>query len=345
MTYQLLAVALATSLLPVSALAQSKTAKGATSADGVVLIKSITASSTLRGTKPWAGVLSNMKHWCEGRRGNGIGQSITITFARTESITAVRFRGIAAVPTQRDKHYNKVDRVKATADGHALKFSDDDNSFAVPTKRVRKLRIAIAKLDSGYKGRHSCLSRIHFYRGERELIPVIAVPARALKRLAPAVKSVFRAAKTCNARGLRRHVKRPLLVAEYSGYAEVEDPPRRTWLRNRRRLRAFCKSGDLPRKGMQHMAMGGLPPSAAKALTKLGAGDHPRHILVDGFEMSQSWAMEWRYGRWRLAEVHVSYDEEIQKLARPPMGKSRKGSKSGRDPLEELLGSPRKKKK
>ena len=137
---------------------------------------------------------------------------------------------------------------------------------------------------------------------------MIGVTRQQLVGLDAQLTQLMAAAKSCDAAAFKRLVRWPLRWQVASGYDPLEDPSKRSAVKNVRALVKRCKSVD--------DANLEAPSSLELALAGLTEPERPNEIAVrDSEDESAVWSLGWSPGGWKLHEVLI-FRQDTQ-LTRP----------------------------
>ncbi len=260
-------------------------------------IAKVEASSTLLGSRLFAGAImdgNNSSGWCEGKRGPGLGESVTVHFANSQPVSTLR---IAAAP----KGFNSPTAIRVSVNGG--KLSQDivvkvGEPIALPRTEIKSLTIRIAKAPNKGLAR-TCIGELRVSDGDKQYALIRGVDAAGVAALPTDLSNLFDAIRSCDAAAMATYVNFPLHTSYYDsddgGHYEQGS---KLW-RSAKSLAASCKrtpSGYYPARRLKDAK---APYFAASDLYAAGevVGAIVLYLSTPG---SEYWRIAWNGSKWRL---------------------------------------------
>lgn len=189
-----------------------------------VLGVSVTASSTLAATRkldyePWRSLAEGGSQWCEGKRDEGIGESLVVTLAEPAVIASLTLRGGVWRSLALFRANNIVTGVDVISDDGrtwqvGLPEEQSEVEVALGGAPIRALTIKLTRVKKG-RMNDSCLSAVRIHTVDKATI--VLADRDAAHELVPAFGRIREAIESCEPAALRAHVVVPM------GFAEVGD--------------------------------------------------------------------------------------------------------------------------
>jgi hypothetical protein len=281
-----------------------------------IWVKSVTATSTFADKRDayaaWLTLIPKTTYvekteeyrldsaWCEGKKDEGIGEAITITFARPTAIPTVTISpGVWKTQKLFDSNNLITGLEVVTDDGRKLTATPAPKREEVTLKLggapVSSLVVRITSVKKG-KMNDSCISDISF--GDElvavgfDAAAVTALPV-ALRELSDALWDPPTGKTPCDAKLLAKYLEFPFTFALVENtHARDEKRRFKRYPRTFKTAAAFendCKKGMwVPGAGLESF----IPTGPGKLDVQLMAAD-----------ASQTMHMLWRNGQWRVAKI------------------------------------------
>lgn len=248
--------------------------------------------------------------WCEDKPDAGIGEGFAIAFYEPTKLDKLR---IGAGDWASSKAFNKRNRVlevEVTIDGtrkvkgalpkvdkDALDgdFSEESDGLpwidiALGGSAVKSIAVTLTKVKPG-KLNDSCVTALHFMRGETKLLPLLEVPPAALTSLPAAITTVQDAIIGSEPALMQK-------VFEFPFTHEYTDDERMCAFKGK------CPSTVI--KDAAAAAKAGLPELPGNANPLYLHPDGPGVVRINvptGVEVIKTWHMTWKNGAWKLSGV------------------------------------------
>ncbi|MEO8700068.1 MAG: hypothetical protein ABI867_08495 [Kofleriaceae bacterium] len=253
--------------------------------------------------------------WCEGKPDEGIGETVTITFAEPTRVDTIsiaagvhRTKGLFAAN-------NQITELEISADKKTQKLKPKGMDWAEATINAKVSTIAV-KITAVKKGKmnDSCISGIDLKVGEHRIIPALGMDAKALAALPGAMQAMQVALDAPGKKGLEPLLVFPFTYASMSGYRENGNAKAVTTASWKVLAAACAKYEKASAKDPDNFVdPGGCPSSPNFDSNDDRPGDltilsptHVRFEFQSHNEYVESWDLEWKAGAWKLASVGAS---------------------------------------
>lgn len=293
--------------------------------DRMAAVKDVTATSTLPdkqdGYAAWRALAYKVRPgddmgevilwsaWCEGKKDEGLGETITLALAEPTQIDHVR---IAAGVWRTDKLFaanNQITALEVGADGKTQTVKPPLAREWVEAKIGAKVKTLTFKIASVKKGKmnDSCIAGIDLVApGNERIVPMVTVDPKAVAELPGAVKEIQAALDAPDRKGLE-----PLLAFPFSNL-DIETfsggGGKATTSASFAAVVAACKTA---RKAKQDAYVD--PKGCPKSAPHDPDDDRPARIRVvspttieirfqSRSEVGVSWRLVWKE-RWRLPSI------------------------------------------
>jgi hypothetical protein len=295
----------------------------------LVSVASVTASSTYEDKKKsnlydaWrvlAFAMTGDMHdqvpataWCEGKPDEGIGESVTVTFSAPTAIDRIYVAAGVHLTPKLFKANNQIVTLEVIADGKPFPLK-------VPKKRefaelklgvtATTLVFRIAEVKKG-KMNDSCISGIDLRTtGAHELIPIIGVDAAGVAALPGTLDAIYQALADRGPK-LEALIDFPIEVSDVSAFFNGAGDEGSTTVPNYKALAAACKTYLAKvNDAVDYLDPKGCPgqpdfhtdreiPLTVKSL----APGVVEVYFPAGREVSESWRMIWKGGKWKLGGI------------------------------------------
>jgi hypothetical protein len=184
--------------------------------------------------------------WCEGVRGDGVGQAVTIVFAEPTAISSVGVTaGVAdGARVDRSDRHNLPTALALTIDGEApmkaeVDRTNGDTAWTLePARKVTRLRVSFAAVERRRK-RTSCLSDLQLADTNNSTVYPLVAPKTAMAALPEALARVTAALDSCDRNALAEVATFPVTwVVQDEGY----ELPQTGAVRSAGKLAGACSS-------------------------------------------------------------------------------------------------------
>ena len=305
-------------------------AKGAVSRDvlpnlpAVVGVRDVSATSTYRDRKDryaaWrtlvytevenGGMDVPRTAWCEGKRDEGVGETVTIRLAAPTRLDQIRIAAGVWLTEKLFAENNRITALDVTLDGKTTRVTPPATRAwaSVDVGRpVSTIAIKIAGVKQG-KMNDSCLSAVDLIQGGKELVVVRGVDGAAAAALPGALARLeAQLGGAPPPRSLEALLDFPLSVHASDSFFAGGGPA--VTLRNWKALVAACRAQAKAAAAGGFAFKGCPPPVAVDA-----KDDWPGRILSPApgvievtfpshREVLDVWRLRWRHGAWKLQAI------------------------------------------
>lgn len=287
----------------------------------IAIIKNVTATSTFVDKKKknayapenviWFDVAADKvldsvpkTAWCEGKPDEGIGETLTIAFARPEHLDSIELAGGVWLTEKLFGANNQITSVEVSVDGKPSTVSLKAERAWVNVKIGRPVSTLAIKIASVKKGKmnDSCISGVRLHRGGGlEVAREAELPADAVAALPAGLAKIQAALLDPSYQSLQNVLAFPFTY-DYSG------GPKKAKYGSWKALEAVCKKsrGDGGTESKCPSATFFEEPQTSDA-GKLTIQTIKTSELAIDFppvgRMINTWRVKWRDGAWRLAAV------------------------------------------
>jgi len=286
----------------------------------LAIIKEVTATSTFVDPKhkdayaprrviDFGGQIPSTA-WCEGKPDEGIGETVTITFAAPTQIDKL---SIAAGVWKTQKLFtanNQITALDLTLDGKTttLKPATTRTWLDVPVGRaISKIELKIAAVQKG-RMNDSCISGVRFERASKPIEHLTGIDGAALAELPRAIEKIEAALSAPNRAALQQVIDFPFTLNDAGDFFYSAHKPFK--YANWKAVEAACKAQDkLAAKGKEITKTTCPGPasfdSADDREARIGSpGANKLEIAFPSHrEVLEVWRLKWRDGAWRLTAI------------------------------------------
>jgi hypothetical protein len=269
-------------------------------------IVDVTASSTAKGDfAAWHAFDGDpTTAWCEGKAGDGKGESITLTFPSEMDVRGVVVRtGFQKNEATFKSHLRPAllevvgdDAVVHTVNGSKA-FDDVVRSEALDLQSTKKITFRFADVDKPAKGASAdaCISEIQLISDSdtaSEMKLVFGIEPDVLSSLPPTVVAFGKALDACDEAGFAQEVSYPVAWVQLGADQKAA---RKTVFKNAAALAKECKA----------RGKAGGASYAADSFDLNGSihGVAPGVVSVSASVTPSRWKVAWTDAGWRITEI------------------------------------------
>jgi hypothetical protein len=234
-----------------------------------VLVKDVTATSTFADKNnayaAWRALAYELRNkpdmsspdriptvwsaWCEGKPDEGLGETMTITFAEPTQLDAIKIAAGVWRTARLFKSNNQITSLELSVDGEKPNAVAPKGKTWTEVKLGRKVTTIAIKIVAVKKGKmnDSCISAIDLMRGGDAQRIAIGVDKRGWQALPAAIKAIQKGIETPGRKPLERLLEFPFSsqdpMGDFGGYGGSTNTTVSSW----KQFLAACKVYDKAR--------------------------------------------------------------------------------------------------
>lgn len=295
----------------------------------IVAVKEVTATSTFPDKKdayaPWRALAYEVRQadpsappilwsaWCEGKKDEGIGEALTVTFAEPTQLDSVKVAAGVWRSAALHTANNQITSMDVIVDGKPQTIKPSGRT-RVEVKIGAKVTTLAFKITGAKKGRmnDTCIAGIDLMRGGDQLVPLIGMDARALASLPTQMQEIQTALAAPGRKGLDTLLAYPFTSLDADGF--FMGGSKQGKAANWAAVVAACKTYDAALKKAEASGVDYVDPRACPTAAPYDGDDDrssglrgsgPRGVVVS-FTSHREVVVTWKLvftDRWRLQAI------------------------------------------
>jgi hypothetical protein len=249
--------------------------------------------------------------WCEGKKDEGIGETLTVTFAEPTKLDSIKISAGVWRTESLFKLNNQITSLDVIADGKSqtVKPSGMTEVEAKIGDKVTTLAFKIGAVKKG-KANDTCISDIELIRDGERLPVLVGIDATAWAALPGAVQTLQNAIQAPDRKGLDKLIEFPLKTHDID--ADFMGGAKDATVKSAKDLVAACKAYDKARSDPNNVYVdpNGCPTEAnhdpdddrGDRITTATPGT-VELLFQSHRELAITWRLHWTDGKWKLAAI------------------------------------------